>query len=147
MKTGFQFSETMAGTMELAARPGAEVPFAFTVTARAPSLREHLRDGRAELRGTVEAPGLAAAAEATGELTIRLLRGRRIRYELGFTGDDGRRYRFAGQKDLRWLEPLRSWTTLPGEITDEDGRVVARCRTRFDLASDWLAFASSWRPA
>jgi hypothetical protein len=144
---GFAFEETMAGTMERVDRPGETTPFAFSVRVEVPSLVGHLRDRKATLRGTVEAPGLATAATATGTMLLRPVRGRIIRYELAFTGDDGRRYRFAGEKHIRWLDPLRSWTTLPGEITDDAGRTIARCQTRFDLRSDWLQFAGSWRPA
>jgi hypothetical protein len=144
---GFAFDETMSGTMERVDRPGEAVPFSFSVHVHAPSTLAHLRDGRMTMRGTVEAPGLATAAEAEGTMTLRPFLRRVVRYELAFTGDDGRRYHFAGQKDIRWLDAKRTWTTLPGEITDESGRVVARCQLRFDLAADWLAFASSWRPA
>ena len=144
---GFAFDETMAGTMERVDRPGERTPFSFTVHVRAASTLAHLRDGKLAMRGTVEAPGLAAAAEAEGTMTLRPFLRKVVRYELSFRGDDGKLYRFAGQKDIRWLDAKRTWTTLPGEITDESGRVVARCETRFDLASDWLQFASSWRPA
>ncbi len=147
MKTGFAFDETMSGTMERVDAPGKPVPFSFSVQARAASVLRHLRDGKATLTGTVEAPGLATAAEAEGEMILRPLLGRMIRYELAFTGDDGKRYRFAGQKDIRWTDLRRSWTELPGEISDDAGRLVARCQTRFDVASDWLQFASSFRPS
>jgi hypothetical protein len=147
MKKGFSFDETMSGTMERVDRPGEEVPFTFTVHVHAPSFWQHLRDSKAVMRGTIEAPGLATAADVEGTMTLRPVFGRIIRYELGFTGDDGRRYRFEGQKDIRWTQALRTLTTLPGEITDESGRVVARCKTRFDYKSDWMQFASSWRPA
>lgn len=144
---GFAFDETMSGTMERTDHPGEEVPFSFSVHVHAESTLQHLRDGKASMRGTVEAPGLATAAEAEGTMILRPVRGRIVRYELAFRGDDGRRYRFAGQKDIRWRDAVRTWTTLPGEITDEDGRVVARCRTRFDYKSDWFQFVSSWKPA
>jgi hypothetical protein len=147
MKLGFAFDETMSGTMERADRPGDKQPFSFTVHVHAPSLWRHLRDGKAVMRGTVEAPGIAAAADAEGTMVLRPLLQRVIRYDLSFQGDDGLRYRFAGQKDIRFKDLLRTFTTLPGEITDPDGRVVARCDTRFDYKSDWLQFATSWRPA
>jgi hypothetical protein len=147
MKTGFSFDETMSGTMERVDRPGDAVPFTFSVHVHAPSTLRILRDGKATMRGTVEAPGLATSAEAEGTLTLRPVVTRIVHYDLAFTGDDGKRYRFTGQKDIRWLDALRTWTTLPGEITDESGRVVARCQTRFDYKSDWMQFASSWRPA
>jgi hypothetical protein len=147
MKTGFCFDETMTGTMERVDRPGEPVPFTFTVHAHAASTLRHLRDGKATLTGIVEAPGLAASAPAEGTVTLRPVIARVVKYELAFTGDDGKRYRFTGQKDIRWLDALRTWTTLPGEISDEAGRLVARCQTRFDYRSDWMQFASSFRPA
>lgn len=147
MKTGFAFDETMSGTMARVDRPDEPVPFSFSVRVHQRSLLGHLRGAAADLTGTVEAPGLAACAELRGTLTMRPVLQRVIRYEFEFAGDDGRTYRFAGQKDIRWRDALRTWTTLPGEITDDDGRVVARCDTRFDARADWMQFASSLRPA
>ncbi len=148
MKSGFCFDETMAGTMERVDRPGQALPFSFTVHAHAASMMSWLRDGKAKLTGTVEAPGLAAAAPVVkGVITLRPVLQRIVKYELAFLGDDGKRYRFVGQKDIRWLDALRTWTTLPGEISDDAGRLVARCQTRFDYKSDWMQFASSFRPA
>ena len=115
--------------------------------SHAASMLAWARNGKGTLTGTVEAPGLAAAAPTEGTITMRPVIGRIIKYELAFTGDDGKRYRFVGQKDIRWLDALRTWTTLPGEISDESGRLVARCQTRFDYKSDWMQFASSFRPA
>ena len=114
---GYAFDETMSGTMT---RTGStqEVPFTFSV---------HV--------------------ECEGTMTLRPVRGRIVRYELSFRGDDGKSYRFAGQKDIRWLDALRTWTTLPGEITDANGKLVARCDTRFDYKSDWMQFVTSWKPA
>lgn len=146
MKSGFSFDETMAGTMTLV-RSGATVPFSFTVHVHAPSVWKHMRDGKADMRGMLEAPGLATHVECDGTMTLRPVRGRIVRYELSFRGDDGKSYRFAGQKDIRWLDALRTWTTLPGEITDADGTLVARCDTRFDYKSDWMQFVTSWKPA
>lgn len=143
---GFSFDETMSGTMTLAGKRES-VPFSFTVHVEQPSLLGHLRHGKAPMRGTVEAPGLATAAECDGHLTLAPVLRRIVRYELSFKGDDGKTYRFAGQKDIRWLDALRTWTRLPGEITDERGQVVARCDTRFDYKSDWMQFVTSWRPA
>lgn len=137
------FAETMSGTYEPIDQPGHRRPFRFQVDVRAPSLFRHLRDGKAALSGTVEAPPLAARAALTGQITIRPVGGRFIRYEFEFPGDDGARYTFAGQKDIEWLDLVRTWTTLPGEIRQGD-RVIATCDARFDL-KDGLAFARSFR--
>jgi hypothetical protein len=142
---GFQFDETMAGTVEWDAQPGVKHPFSFDVTAEAASTRAHLRDGKATLRGVVHAPPLTRAADAQGVITIRPLGERIIRYELRFAGDDGKTYALVGQKDIRWRAPLHSFTYLPAEILDPQQRRVGTCQTSFDLKRDWWSFLRSFR--
>lgn len=143
---GFQFAETMAGTIEWEDRPGVTEPFKFEVTAQAESTRDHLRDGRAVLRGVVTSPPRITSADAEGVITIRLFGEKIIRYELSFLGDDGTPYELVGQKDIRFLSPFRSFTYLPAEILDEDHRRVATCKTTFDLRRDLWTFMRSFRP-
>ena len=144
---GFSFAETMSGTVEWDKDPGKQHPFSFEITAEAASTRGHLRDGKAKLRGVVHAPPLARAADAEGTITIRPVGQRIIRYELAFTGDDGRRYEVVGQKDIQYRRLLATWTTLPLEILDAEHRRVATCLTRFDLRRQGLSFLKSFRPA
>jgi hypothetical protein len=143
---GFQFAETMTGTVAWDAEPGIEHPFSFAVTAEAPSTRRHLSHGKATLRGVVHARPLAHGAEATGVITIRPVGERIIRYELSFAGSDGRTYQLVGQKDLRWRAPVRTLTYLPAEILDDQRRRVGACKTTFDLRRDWWSFLRSFRP-
>jgi hypothetical protein len=143
---GFQFAETMAGTVEWDAQPGIQHPFSFEVTAEAASTRGYLQDGKATLRGIVHVPPLAAAADADGVITIRPIGERIIRYELQFFGDDGKTYELVGQKDIRWRAPLHSFTFLPAEILDDEHRRIGTCRTTFDLRRDWWSFLRSFRP-
>lgn len=143
---GFQFAETMAGTVEWDAEPGVRHPFRFEVTAQADSTRAHLRDGKAMLRGIVHAPPRAESADAEGVITIRPLGQRIIRYELTFVGDDGKTYELVGQKDIRWRSPLRTFSQLPAEILDEEHRRVGTCQTTFDLKHHWWSFVRSFRP-
>jgi hypothetical protein len=142
---GFQFAETMSGTLEMDAEPGVKHPLRFEVRARADSMREHFATGKAVLEGTVHAPPLAEAATAHGVITIRPIGQRIIRYELAFVGDDGKPYELVGQKDIRWLSPIRSFTALPAEIVDGEHRRVATCNTAFDLRHLW-SFLRSFRP-
>lgn len=144
-RMGFQFAETMEGTIEWDAEPGVRRPFRFEVTAEAASTRAHLRDGKAVLRGIVTAPPLAGAARAEGEITIRPLGEKIIRYELRFVGDDGAPYELVGQKDIRFRSPLQSFTSLPGEILDQEHRRIGTCLTRFDLKRDLWSFVRSFR--
>lgn len=144
---GFRFSETMSGTAEWDRQPGKRHPFRFDVTAQAPSALTYLANGIAHLEGTVFAPPLTRAAKAEGTITIRPLGGKFIRYQLAFTADDGQRYEIVGQKDIRWLQPLATFTTLPANIIDLDHNQVGTCVVTFDLRRDWWKFVRSFRPA
>src|SRR5450432_2273888 len=137
----------MSGTVEWQNEPGKRHPFRFDVTAHAASTRDHLATGMASLSGTVFAPPMTRAADTHGTITIRPLGQRIIRYELSFSGDDGKRYEIVGQKDIRWLKPLSTFTTLPAEIRDADHHVVGTCLTAFDLRRDGWKFLRSFRPA
>jgi hypothetical protein len=144
---GFSFAETMAGTVEWDGEPGKQHPFSFEISVHARSTRDHLRNGVAQIRGVVHAPPVASAADAEGTITIRPVGQRIIRYELSFSGDDGKRYEVVGQKDIRYRHLLETWTTLPLEILDEEHRRVATCLTRFDVRRQGLSFLKSFRPA
>ena len=144
---GFSFAETMAGTVEWDREPGKQHPFSFEIRVHAQSTRDHLRSGVAQIRGVVHAPPVASAADAEGTITIRPVGQRIIRYELSFSGDDGKRYEVVGQKDIRYRHLLETWTTLPLEILDEEHRRVATCLTRFDVRRQGLSFLKSFRPA
>jgi hypothetical protein len=142
---GFQFAETMTGTVEWDEHPGVKHPFSFEVTAEAASTRGYLQDGKAALRGVVHAPPLVSVGDAEGTITIRPLVERIIRYELQFDGDDGKTYELVGQKDIRWRAPLHSFTFLPAEILDDEHRRIATCQAEFDLRHDWWSFLRSFR--
>lgn len=144
---GFQFSETMAGTLEWDRSPGEKHPLRFDVTAHASSTRDHLATGRAALRGTIHVPGLADGADTEGSIVIRPIGQRIIRYELQFIGDDGKAYELVGQKDIRWRAPVETFTTLPAELLDEEHRRIATCVLRFDLRRHGWSFLRSFRPA
>ena len=141
---GFEFAETMAGTLEMDAT-GARHPLKFDVAAHAESTRKHLRDGKAALFGTIYAPPIAEGAPVEGVITIRPVGQRIIRYELSFVGDDGAAYALRGQKDIRWTSPLRSFTMMSAEILDNENRRVATCQIAFDYKNDLWSFLRSWR--
>ncbi|MBZ0238130.1 MAG: hypothetical protein K8M05_37820 [Deltaproteobacteria bacterium] len=142
---GFGFEETMSGTWT---KDGVTRPFSFTVQVRSGPIGAWRKKQQvADMEGTVDAEGLATRQPLRGTLRIQPVLGRVIRYEFAFTGDDGKPYTFAGQKDIRWLSPLRTWTELPGDVRDADGNLVGTAMTRFDLKKDGLTFMRSWKPA
>jgi hypothetical protein len=141
---GFEFKETMSGTWRTPSG-GNERSIEFTITARAGRLLRHLFDRKAEMDGRLRMSGFAEDVPLSGELTIDPLLGKKIRYEFDFVADDGKRYHFAGQKDVEFLNVVRTMTTLPGDITGSDGSVVAHADLRFDT-HDLPSFLASFRP-
>ena len=139
---GFTFHETMSGNCT---REGEQRAFSFHVDVRSGSVLQYLTDRTATLSGHVDIEGLANHAVLVGTIVIDPLLGRLIRYEFGFTGDDGRPYRYAGQKDVEPRHPFDSMTTLPGEITDDKGQLWARALVHFDKR-DLPSFLRSFRP-
>lgn len=137
---GFHFHETMAGSYT---RDGVERPLRFSLEARAGSMLQHLRDRKARIHGTISAEGLASERALDGELTIDPIIKRIIRYEFSFDGDDGKRYRFAGQKDISIFDLAGSMTTLPGALLEGD-HAFATALVKFDKR-DLPSFLASWR--
>jgi hypothetical protein len=145
-RRGFQFDETMSGTYARVDAPDRRRPLSFTVRAHTDSALSALKTGQVVLRGTIQAEGLAEGAPAEGTLEVAP-GARRIRYELGFPGDDGQTYRFEGEKRLRLPNLMRSMTELTGDIVNGAGGVMATAELSFDVRADLLSFLASWRPA
>lgn len=63
---------------------------------------------------------------------IKLVPYKSLIYEFYFTGNDGKRYRYYGSKNLRQLNQLKAWTHLKGEVTEvESGKKVLDSLTFF----------------
>lgn len=144
---GFGFHEIMEGSIE---RVGERFdrPFRFEVEVSTPKLIA--RVAMCDAEGHLRIDGLAKNARATGRLEMSPLIERRIRYVLDFTGDDGKRYQFDGSKRIARFGALphvllKSWTTLPGAVTDEGGEVWGRALLRFHMRRDLKQLVGSMR--
>jgi hypothetical protein len=147
-KLGFQFEETMTGTYTRTGDGQDSGGFRFRARVTAASALRHLRDGMAKLEGTLDMDGFADDVPLSGTIEIRPLFKKIIRYEFGFTANDGNPYQFAGQKNIRFDELVPTMTTLSGSITDaRDGTEVARATCRFDVKGDLIPFLVSWKPS
>jgi hypothetical protein len=145
-KLGFEFRETMSGTYTLSGQPNVERPLRFTLRVHAADALAHVRDHVARVSGTLEMDGFADEVAVAGTMVLTPLTKRVIRYELAFVGNDGQPYRLAGQKDIRLQDLVASLTTLPAQILDSAGKVVARAQVAFDVRADLLKFLASWKP-
>ena len=143
--TAFQFVETMAGSYHLLDRPEDERPMSFTIRARSKSLARFFAKRVVDIEGEVDAEGFADHCELRGTLGLDVLVTRTLPYTFEFTANDGRRYRFSGQKDVRATRLLGSMTRLPGSILDHNGHEIGRAELRFDLRGDIVSFLKSWK--
>ena len=146
LRAGFRFQEIQSGTYHLTAKPEEERPVSFTANASVDNVVKCMRDMTATLEGTLDMEGFADHVPLEGTLEFNPLLGRVLRYQFTFTANDGKTYRYAGQKEFRLLDLPGSITTLPGAVYDEGGDEVARVLTRFNLQSDLVPFLMSWRP-
>jgi len=94
----YGFTETMRGTWTPLDGSGRKTMW-FRAEADATDAVDYLRRGALALTGKMHAEGLADEAPTTGRLEVQPL-SRRIGYELSFRADDGKSYRFVGQKIL-----------------------------------------------
>jgi len=147
MKLGFEFQEVMSGTYTRSGHPSTTGAMRLNARARAQDAVKHLRDGLVTLDGTLDMEGVADDVPVSGTIEIRPVTQKVLRYDFSFTGNDGRPYRFVGQKDVRFTDLVRTMTTLPGTITDAAGEEFARATLHFDVKADLLPFLVSWKPS
>lgn len=148
-RMGFAFTETMAGKVRLTdgavEQPTQDGrPFIFTVTARAPRFERFVRNWEARIEGIVYWQDLADGAALTGTLRMPLIHERKLHYDFAFQGENGRRYRFQGQKDVKLRHPISTMTTLPGRVVDDQDREVASGVARFDLRKELVPMVLSF---
>ncbi len=101
---------------------------------------------RASAEGIITVGGLVHKAECRGSLALRYFRDGRVCYELDFADEEGRAYRYTGEKrDIRPWNLHRSHTTCYGEIVEcGTGRVVSTSVVHFPL-HELAAFLKSFR--
>ena len=130
------FDEILRGTLRRAKGPDVDVRVELRGSARAGVLRTRT----VEVEGTFDAIGFAAKRPVYGALEISL---QGLEYELSFVADDGRPYRFVGQKRVRVFDLTASLSHLAGDLIDPLGRVIAQLDLRFDVQRDLGPFVRS----
>jgi hypothetical protein len=134
---GFKIDEIMAGSHRPIGRD-EDLPMHFNITWGHKNLIEYLNPFspeflRAEAAGVITIDGLVKKTECTGSLKLLYFTERKIRYELYFADEQGRTYRYLGEKIniLPW-NLHKSHFTCYGTITErETGTVISSCVVRF----------------
>ena len=121
----------------------------FEFDVRVPVTRALTRDVNAVLGGEVRVDGVARSAVIEdGTLGIAAIaREKRLPYRFAFRGDDGRKYRFDGAKEIVLRDLARSFLVLPGYFFDDTGEELGRVVLRADPRGDFLPFLRSIRVA
>ncbi|MFO8047416.1 MAG: hypothetical protein R6U29_00135 [Desulfosudaceae bacterium] len=155
---GFKLEELMTGSHRFTdGREGeaSEQPLLFNLTwgnrnifqFLNPFSRQFLLN---EARGFITVGGLAHKADCQGTLHLLYFTERKIRYELFFNGDDGRPYRYLGEKVNLWPWNLhKTHVTCYGKVTDlTSGRTISESVVYFpfrETLSFLLSFRLRWR--
>ena len=126
------FKEVLTGTFARSDGSKLSEDMRCELTLKAKGFGEVL-GGVWNLDGTISLHGLAQEAKVIGTLEMALFSRRRLDYEFGFEGDDGRVYRLEGKKTIRYLRPLDTLTTLPFSVSDDRGETVAEGTAAFDM--------------
>jgi hypothetical protein len=136
---GFRVDEIMVGTHRFTGQE-QELPLHFSLTWGHDSLREYCNPFspeflRAEARGVITVGGLAHKADCAGTLSLLYFTERKVRYELEFTGGQGRTYRYVGEKvNIRPWNLHKSHVTCYGTITESGtGKEISRSIVYFPL--------------
>jgi hypothetical protein len=147
---GFELEEALSGSYYVLDAPLVDRAIRFQIRLGIDGLRAFLRDKRVGARGTLFAEGLAEGGgdgvPTTGHVTMRLFEERRVPYDLGFTTDEGRRFRLRGQRDFFMHDLVDSLTILPASLYDERGAEVGRATLRFDARRELPRTLRSLRP-
>ena len=139
------FRETMSGSVSSVAAPHEKRPFSFTLRARSRSAWHFVRTREVDITGELMADGFGTRCPLTGTLGLDVLATGRLPYDFTFTADDGRTYRFTGEKTVKLRSLRESMTVLPGRVLDDAGVVVGTAEVTFDLNRDLVEFLRSFR--
>jgi len=131
---GFTMDETMTGTHAFSdgSYEGRQLPLSFFLTWGSSNLTEFLNPFSpgfftSTANGFITVGGLADKADCTGKLELMYFSKRKIRYELDFTGDNSKAYKYVGEKLNLWPWNLhKTHFTCYGTITDiEAGKIIS----------------------
>jgi hypothetical protein len=139
-----RFAEEMAGTYQgrAAGIPGSG-KFRFQVKVECADAKDP-RVVNGTLSGKVFMEGVVDGAILEGTIEISPHWKRIIGYHFTFPVN-GKTYRFDGEKKISPFSLVKSMTTLPGSVFDDQGKEIATSTTYFNVKRDILPFLLSYR--
>lgn len=142
---GLRFEETLRGGFHFLDHPEAELPMDLSVQVRIDGVRRFAKERTGTVGGHLTIEGFTDGP-FEGAVGLAVVARRRLPYDFSFVAQNGKTYRFRGEKDLTILELAEPVTLLPMSLYDEAGREVGRATVRFDVRSDLKKAVRSLRP-
>lgn len=131
MKIGYSFCETMYGSFREIKPSGLCGKFDFSCKAVVEDIRAFLKDRMARISGEVTMDSIGEKLGLEGTMKIDPIFAKEIVYDFTFRAGD-HLYRFLGRKNISFLDPIQSMTTLVGRI-EKDGITYADVESHFNI--------------
>ncbi|MCX7945164.1 MAG: hypothetical protein N2746_11720 [Deltaproteobacteria bacterium] len=149
---GIKFNLTMSGTHRMISGKDdrGDLPLTLTINCVSNNVLNFVkRDSgeflRMEITGTITATDLVENAEVRGSVEYDFISKRQFVYEFYFTDKNGREYYFNGHNDISIFQPIKSFSTMLGEIVDrESGKIVSTVVLKIE-AKDIFPLIKSFR--
>lgn len=130
---GIKFSKTLTGTHRMISSKDdrGDLPITVTIGCSTNNILSFIkRDSgeflRMEVSGNITAVDLVDNAEIKGSVEYDFISKKQFIYEFYFTDKNGREYYFNGHNDLSIFQPIKSFSTMLGEIVDrETGKIIS----------------------
>jgi hypothetical protein len=147
-----KFTKTMYGTHRLisAKDDKGDLPISLTLNCASNDLLKFIkRDSgeflRMEVTGSITAAELVENAEVKGSIEYDFISKKQFVYDLYFTDNAGKEYYFNGHNDLSIFQPIKSFSTMLGEIVDrQSGKIVSTVVLKIE-AKDIFPIIASFR--
>ncbi len=145
MALGFEFQERVAGTYYLLSEPTVDLVIRMTFKVSLNGVLRFAKDKLLDMNGEIYAEGFADHRPLEGTIAFRVHDERRLPYDFSFLANDGKRYRFRGQKDFASYRIMDSLTTLQASLLNEANEEIGRATFKFDAAVEWVNLFQSLR--
>lgn len=149
---GIKYSKTMSGTHRMISSKDdrGDLPISLTLNCSSNNILSFIKRESGEflkmgITGTITATDLVENAEIKGSIEYDFISKRQFVYEFYFNDPKGKEYYFNGHNDLSIFQPIKSFSTMLGEIVDREcGKIVSTVVLRIE-AKDIFPLIASFR--
>lgn len=145
MAFGFEFQERVGGHYYFLNEPTIDRIIRMTFKVSMNGVMRFAKDKLFDMTGEIFAEGFAEHRPVVGTIGFRVHDERRLPYDFSFTANDGKRYRFRGQKDFASYRIMDSLTTLDATLINDEQKEIARAAFKFEGGAEWMTLLESFK--